>query len=136
VSNTYNEIVSAAMRRLGLTQAGEAPTGDEYGIGIEALNDLVSGWRIRGLEMSYTSVESSAGGDVSPFEDEDLDAVKALLAMRLAEEYGKMPSPMLAAAASTYWNALFGKYVTGPDMVTDSALLPRNTPGSSWPRNY
>lgn len=134
--NTYNEIVSASMRRLGLTQAGEAPTGAEYETGIEALNDLVSGWRIRGLEMSYTSVDVSAGGDTSPFDDEDIDAIKALLAMRLAEEYGKTPSPMLVGAAAVYWNALFGKYVVGPDMVTDSALLPRNTPGSSWPRTY
>ncbi len=136
MSNTYNEIISASMRRLGLTQAGEAPTGDEYAVGLEALNDLVSGWRIRGLEMSYTSVGASAGGDVAPFDDEDLDAIKALLAMRLAEEYGKTPSPMLVSAATTYWNALFGKYVVGPDMTTDSALLPHNTPGASWPRNY
>jgi hypothetical protein len=121
---TYNQIVNASMRLLSLTQTGEAPTGEEYEVGIEALNDMVTGWRTRGLNMDYAAVSLDAGGTDAPFEEEDLGNIKDCLADVLAPIYGKTLSPQMALRAARAWDALYAKYNNAKRMRVDIAIQP------------
>ncbi len=121
---TYNEIVSASMRLISLTQAGEAPTGEEFEVGIEALNDMVSGWRTRGLNMDYVAVSLDDGGTDAPFEEEDLGSIKACLAEAIAPIYGKKLPPEMALRASRSWDALYAKFNNAKRMRVDIAIQP------------
>ena len=74
---TALDLITAAMKRIGVLDASEAPTGQEANDGLERLNDLIDGWGTERLTM-YTSLRTTwplvsgqaaytvgAGGDVN-----------------------------------------------------------------------
>jgi hypothetical protein len=55
---TVSDIVTMAMRELGLLSAGETPTGQELQDGITQLNWLMKSWQVNGV-TSWRDTESS-----------------------------------------------------------------------------
>lgn len=126
---TYNQIIEGALERLTVVQTGETPTGDEYLDGLRSLNRMVNGWRLRGMYMPFSTVADADGGNTATFDDEELDAIESNLAMRLANDYGKRPTPMLAQVAQEGLNGLYAKYGQSLDQTVDTALLPSRRGG-------
>jgi|JI10StandDraft_1071094.scaffolds.fasta_scaffold1044851_2 hypothetical protein len=129
---TVNQFIARAMRLLGLVQAGEAPTADEYENGLEALNLFVAGLRIRGVDMGWQPYTADQGGETMPYPDEDLGHLSAIFAVHLSSEYGKgntVPASV-AAASSMGFNALWSKYNTAAESSFDRAItLPLRSGG-------
>ena len=50
-SRTANQIITLAMRRMGVISKGEAPDADEMADGLEALNVMVKLWQIEGINL-------------------------------------------------------------------------------------
>lgn len=121
---TYNQIVEGALKRLAVVQTGETPSGPEYLDGIRSLNRMITGWRMKGIFLPFSTVEDADGGDTATFEDEELDAIESNLAMRLSGDYGKQPTAVLARDASEGWNGLYAKYGQSIAQQVDNALLP------------
>ena len=46
----YN-LITAAMRKLGVLAVGEVPSADEANVGLNALNDVIETWNIEGLAL-------------------------------------------------------------------------------------
>lgn len=121
---TYNEIISRALGRLAVIQTGETPDGNMYLDGIHALNDMVNGWRNKGVYLNFNTVADASGGNSISFDDEDIAAIVDNLAIRFAPDYGKQPSPFVVGSASSGWNALYQKYASEIKMSVDDAILP------------
>lgn len=129
METTHNEIIERALKRLAITQVGETPTGEEYADALRAYNDMINGWRNRGIFLPFITVAPEDGGQEVAFDDEDVGAVADNLAVHISMEYGKEPSPLLVAIAQSGKNGLYAKYGASLKSTVDSALLPSRRRG-------
>lgn len=108
---TLTEIVTRAFRRLGVFDALQAPSAEDMAAGKQALEAMVNAWEAEGLS-----------GDVLPLDARFEQAVVAMLALRLAEEYGRAPGQVLVNDARAGWQALQAAYTPVPESRFDAAL--------------
>lgn len=121
---TLNEFIARSLRMLSVVQAGEAPSGSEYADGLQTLNLMMAGLRLRGIDMGWQAYTDDEGGEVMPYPDEDLGPLSAMLAVHMASEYGKgnsVPATVAAASALGY-NMLWSKYAAPVELVFDRAI--------------
>jgi hypothetical protein len=106
------DIVTRALKRLKLLEPGETPAAEDAADGLAALNAMIAGWDADGLNVSP---------DV-PLGARHEEGVVALLAVRLAEDYGKTPGSVLIRDADMGYQRLQNEYFRVPTANMDSAL--------------
>lgn len=82
---TARDIVSGALRRLTLRGSGEPIPANEAQDTLAALNDMMHAWKGQSLTYEHTTMELST---TFPLEDDLHQGVKAMLAIRIADEFG------------------------------------------------
>ena len=108
---TATEISTRALRRVGAFDALESPSAVDVSNATEALTAMIASWEAEGLS-----------GDVLPIDSRFEQAVVAMLAERLCEEYGKQPGPVLMRDAANGWNAIQAAYFAVPASKFEDAL--------------
>lgn len=108
---TNTQIVTRALRRLGVVPAGGTPSAEDLADGSDALSAMVNAWEAEGLT-----------GDILPVDARFEQAVVAMLAARLADEYGKEPSNMLVRDADAGWNQISAAFFPVPAARFDRGL--------------
>lgn len=108
---TATEISTRALRRAAVTDALESPAAVDVAHATEALTAMIASW-----ETSWMS------GDVLALDGRYEQAVIAMLAVRLCEDYGKTPGPVLERDAEDGWSKLQGAYFAVPQSRFESAL--------------
>lgn len=108
---TSVQICTRALRRLAVIAADETPSAADIEAAQEALTALVNSWEAEGLTA-----------DALPLDARFEQGLVAMLAMRLAEEYGKQPSSVLARDASEGWSAIRAAFFAVPASRFDKAL--------------
>lgn len=122
---TTLELITAAMKRIGVLDATESPTGQEANDALERLNDLIDSWGTERLTM-YTSLRTTwslvanqaaytvgDGGDVDiarPLYIDDLKfidtsqspALEMPLGMLTVEAYAAIPQKALTSTYPSY----------------------------------
>lgn len=78
------EIVSRAYRKVGILAHGVELTADEIADGVDALNAMIHGWKLRAADTSHTNL---AATDTFPLGPEYEEGTVYLLASRLAPDY-------------------------------------------------
>jgi hypothetical protein len=116
---TTADIVRGAYLRLGLIRANGEPTAAEAAVGLLALNDMMFAWANEGVDISHTEL---ALATTFPLDAKFHGGVKAMLAVRLAEENGDDIKPKLAEDAAQGWLALQAAYISAPDASFDSGM--------------
>jgi hypothetical protein len=106
------QIVARALKRINVVAAGEDPSAGEAADGLAALNAMIAGWAADGINISP---------DV-PLPSKHEEGVVAMLAVRLAPDYGRMPSPLVMEAANEGLYRLESDYISAPLATFDSAL--------------
>ncbi|MGR3525068.1 MAG: hypothetical protein ACU0CT_03600 [Paracoccaceae bacterium] len=81
---TISKIIDRAYRKLGVKAADEALTADQLEAGLDALNELVTGWQLHGINVSIYDMRST---DEFPLAPRFEEAVIYMLASRLSPEY-------------------------------------------------
>lgn len=114
------QIVSRALRRLKITASGEDPSAQEAADGLAALNAMIAGWEADGVKVS---------GDV-PLDARFEEGVVAMLAVRLAPDYGAEVSAGVLRDAENGWARLQAAFTHVPLAQFDSAL--RNMPSQRY----
>jgi hypothetical protein len=109
---TAIQFVSAALEKIRVKDPGEDIDATDLATGIEELNDMLLEWHERGIWLGYTVI--SSGTDAVTLPDWTHRAVKAKLAVTLAERYGKEVT-----------NALFDQADTGYRLIRDKATAIR-----------
>jgi hypothetical protein len=108
---TAVEICTRALRRTGSFDVLDNPSAVDVATATEALNAMIASWEAEGLS-----------GDVLPLDSRFEQAVVAMLGVRLCEEYGKSPGPVLVRDADNGWMALQAAYFAVPPSRFDCAL--------------
>jgi hypothetical protein len=106
------QIVARALKRINVVAAGEDPSAVDAADGLAALNAMIAGWAADGINISP---------DV-PLPSKHEEGVIALLAVRLAPDYGRMPSPLVLDAANEGLYRLEADYISAPLAQFDTGL--------------
>lgn len=109
---TATEISTRALRRIRVFDALSSPSSADVAAATEALTAMIASWE--SLNLS---------GDVLPLDSRFEQAVVAMLAVRLAEEYGADVGPVLARDAKDGWDALVAAYFAVPESSFESGLI-------------
>jgi hypothetical protein len=107
------QIVARALKRINVVAAGEDPSAGDAADGLAALNAMIAGWAADGINISP---------DV-PLPSKHEEGVVAMLAVRLAPDYGREPSPLVYEAATEGMYRLEADYISAPLAQFDSALI-------------
>lgn len=108
---TSVQIATRALRRLAVISADETPASADIEAAQEALTALINSWEAEGLTA-----------DALPLDARFEQGLVAMLAMRLAEEYGKTPSQVLVKDATDGWSAIRAAFFAVPMSRFDKAL--------------
>lgn len=110
--STSNEIVTKAMRRLGLVAPGESPSAADQQAGVDALNSMIASWKTMGVVVD---------NDL-PLGAEHDKAVIALLAVDIAADFGMAAPAKVEFDAAQGWTGICGAFMRVPNAQYDAAL--------------
>lgn len=112
---TATEIVTRALKRIRKTDSHSTPDATDIADGTEALTAMLASWEADGLS-----------GDTTPLDARFEQAVVAMLAVRLAEDFGATPGPILLRDAKDGWNAIQAAFFAVPNSKFESSLSSTN----------
>lgn len=115
---TATEIATRALKRIRRTDSHSTPDATDVADATDALNAMIASWEAEGLS-----------GDVLPLDSRFEQGVVAMLAVRIAEDFGVTPGPVLMRDAADGWSALLAAYWAVPQAAFESSL--RQTSGFS-----
>jgi hypothetical protein len=97
---TNRELITSALRMLGVLDADQSASAEDAALGLEQLNDLMLDLAGEGVDLGFPPQDSVS--DDFPLDDTEAAAVKPLLAMQLFTYYpsARVP-PTLPAKAET-----------------------------------
>lgn len=108
---TTQEISTRALRRIKVLSPDESLSGDMLTSATEALTAMVNSWEAEGLS-----------GDILPIDARFEQGLVAMLAVRMAEEFGKEPGPVLLRDADMGWKAIQAAFFAVPKSTFDRAV--------------
>ena len=112
---TATEISTRALKRIRKTDSNSTPDATDIAYCNQTLTAMVAAWEAEGLS-----------GDVLPIDSRFEQAVVAMLAVRMAEDFGVTPGPVLLRDAENGWNAIQAAYFAVPKSRFESALIYTN----------
>lgn len=119
------DVIKRSMRRIGVIAAGEDPSADEASDALRELNGMMTNFRREGIDYAHAWLDLT---DALTIDDGLCDYVGDILAVRLADEYGRQVTPMIAEAADNarrMLQASFRRIRTAP--IDDAIGLPVGT---------
>lgn len=125
-TQTANQILTRAMRRLKVIAGEEAMTSAELADGLVTMNGAMHGFGPRGIHYPHVDLTSN---DTVNMPDEQIDSLVWLIAEALAPEYGYTFTPPEAVAIVRATQQLQAAYKSIPPMAAPRGLL-RNTVGA------
>lgn len=101
---TNGELISAALRLIGVLEEGETPSAEQGADGLSTMNDLFLEWNEDGVDIGFYPQTSLS--DDSPIADDALYAARYNLALSLSSEYGVEPRPAIVVTADKSYSRL------------------------------
>lgn len=118
MSQTARDIVTRAMRMLGVVIIGNAISEVEATNGLTALNAMMHGWKGQGVDIGHIDLTLNDNIDLA---DQFVNGCTALLAVEISSEF-TVPIPQaVALAAANGWAALQAEYITN-DITRDMTV--------------
>jgi hypothetical protein len=117
---TARDIVEAAYRKLGVVASDEPMTADQADNGINALNRMMHGWLLDGIDIGHIDLELA---DVFSMEPQFEEGCVYLLAERLSPDY----SAPANFSPSRFKQRLSAAYLIIPDSKMDRTLTRRRS---------
>lgn len=108
---TATEISTRALKRIRKHDSHSTPDATDVADATEALTAMIASWEAEGLS-----------GDVLPLDSRFEQAVVAMLAVRIAEDFGATPGPVLLRDADNGWTSIQAAYFAVPESRFETAL--------------
>lgn len=102
---TNLDLISDAMRKVGMLAEGDVPSAEQGQIGLRLLNQLLAAWGEDGLTFPSWFTQTSLSA-VVPLPDWSERAVTAALAIEIAGEYERPVGDALAVIAANSVDSL------------------------------
>lgn len=92
---TARDIVTRALRKRRILAVGQSPEASELADGLSDLNDMLSAWRIDGIDIGHVTLAASDTLDVP---DDHILTIVLSLAERMSDYGGQMdPADIVTA---------------------------------------
>ncbi len=115
---TTRDIIERAFRKIGVVATDEPMTADQAEVGLDALNMMMHGWALDGVDIAHVDVLL---GDEFPMEAKFYEGAVYQLASRIAPDFS-----MQAFDVERWMQQLRAFYLTIDDIPAPSALLRTN----------
>ena len=126
-SQTANEVITGALRRLNLISEVETMSSERAATGLVALNELMHSFSSMGIAYAHSDLALT---DTVNMHDGLIDGLKWLLARKLADDGDAVAlSPTQLGSTMMAKRTLQSAYYLARRSPVDRALLPRG-PGS------
>lgn len=112
---TVADIIARAYRKIGVTPLGETITAAEADEGLSAFNEMLSAWKLAGVNLTYSDLGMA---DTFPLANEYREGTIYMLAGRLAPEF-MVPQGF---DADDFFRRIQAAYATAPAVTIDGAL--------------
>jgi hypothetical protein len=110
---TSNAVIAArALRRLKVIGAGATPSAESADDAVQALVDMHASWNAEGLVVPAL-----------PLDERFDQGLVAMLAVRLAEDYGKTPGPVLTRDAQNGEAQIHAAFFPVPASRFDNTII-------------
>lgn len=119
MATTGLDIVTGALKRLRVIASNETPSAEDAKDGLAALNDMMFALKVDNVNTHWT--ELTLAGEF-PLDPEHVQGVKAMLAVRVAEDFGKPVGPKLAEDAENGEQLLRADYGYVRPLKADTML--------------
>ncbi len=120
---TTRDIITGAYRLTGIAAVDEDLSGDQAAYGLTALNDMLNGWRLFGIDARQgdPAVDFALGmNDEFPLGAQYHEGAKAILAQRLSPAYS-----LPGFDADVWLRGLQAAFTTVDPVTFDRAILRR-----------
>lgn len=122
---TARDVLTGALRRMGILSQYEDMTADQGANGLSALNDLLAGFNAEGINYAHTDLTTLDG--IINVPDELRRSVILMAVRELADPYGFQLTPQLLLQIDDARNSLQAYYELTPEAVSERLL---------WRRRY
>lgn len=129
MTTTVQEIIRGALQLVGVLDVGEAIPPADAADGLIVFNDMVASWDAKGVHTGAPEVTLS---DQSPLEDLHTKALKNLLAIELAGQYGKAIPPKVEHDAQQGWQGIEADFKVIETLRVDDAMLVMPSQRRCW----
>ena len=106
------EISQRALKRLGIGSSGNPASAADVADATEALSAMIASWEADGLS-----------GDTLPLDPRFEQAIIAMLAVRIAEDFGQTAGPILLRDAKSGWAGIQAAFFSVPMQTFDPAIV-------------
>lgn len=117
---TLNDIITNAMRRIGVCPVGETPSAEEAAANLSVLNDMMLALPTKGVHTGWTALTLT---NAFPLEDRHIEGVTWMLAEAIAPDYGHSLSAEQKKKAVNGWLALEADYKILERLRVDPLLV-------------
>jgi hypothetical protein len=115
------EIVTDALRNIGVISEIETPSAEQGADGVRKLNELMASLAEDGIDLGWVPIDDT--GDTVVFPAGEVRSIKALLSANLAPIYGaEIPSPVAAVAGSGYSRMLRNALILSQNAASLSTI--------------
>ena len=113
---TANDLITGAMKDLGILERNESPQGQEALDALELLNFMCSSWIHDGIDMEWLTLGLN---DTVPYPEDEIGPIRYNLAVYIAPSFDTMPNPALIAMADAGKKQLRKAYLDIGELDTD-----------------
>lgn len=117
---TALDIITAAMRRLGVLPSGQSPSSNEAADGLEALNDMGASFDARNV---YTGWSALTLTDDVILDERHHEGLKHMLAERIAPDYGMDVPRHVAMRALDGWRLIQADFAAPENLRVDIGMV-------------
>lgn len=124
---TVAQVINRALKRIFVLGAGETTDAEDSADGLEAYNAMMFGFEADGLtlhdesDVTYSHAAQALSASF-PLADKHFEGVSALLAQRLAPDYGAEISAALAIDIQAGMNRMYADFFSIGEVSFDGAL--------------
>lgn len=123
---TVQEIIVAALRKIGVVRINDDPASDYLDIGLVALNMMIHGWEAFGVDLNHSDLALS---DDMTITDAYHEGVVYLLANRLADEFDTdLPNQKFVR---DWWAKIRANYTASFESTLPPAITLQDGPAQS-----
>lgn len=122
---TVRDVIKRSLRMLRVTGLAEEPAADDAQVALDGYNDMLKRWSLNGV---IDDPDEAVLADEVAFDRKYHSGMAAILAMDLAEEFGKPIGQGVQRLAALTWSAIYDNYLasrfiaTMPDTMTTMPL--------------
>lgn len=128
---TANDVITGALKDLGVLERNESPQGQEALDVLDLLNLMCSSWIHDGVDMEWLTLENLS--DTVPYPEDQIGPIRYNLALYAAPSFEVQPHPALVAMARKGKQQLKREYDPSTLLGIDVALSINNNPNTNGP---